>query len=45
MKVITVKLNEASWAYIATYTKDVHFVEQELTKTLDICVKAATKYF
>jgi len=35
MKVITVKLNEESWAYIIADTEDHRFVEQELAKTID----------
>ena len=35
MTVITVKLNEESWAYIITDTEDSHFIEQELAKTID----------
>ena len=35
MTVITVKLNEESWAYIISDTEDHRFVEQELAKTID----------
>jgi hypothetical protein len=35
MTVITVKLNEESWAYIIADTEDHRFVEQELAKTID----------
>jgi len=35
MTVITVKLNEESWAYIITDAEDSPFIEQELAKTID----------
>jgi len=35
MTVITVKLNEESWAYIVTDTEDSPFIEQELARTID----------
>jgi len=35
MKVVTVKLNEESWAYIITDTEDDNFIEQELTLVID----------
>ena len=35
MKVITVKLNEESWAYIITDTEDNYFIEQKLTEIID----------
>lgn len=44
MKVITGKLKEELWAYIVTDTEDSHFIEQELTKTIDIYVQAVTKH-
>jgi len=36
MKVITVKLNEESWAYIITDTEDSRFIEQELARNIDM---------
>ena len=44
MKVITVKLNEESWAYIITDTEDSRFIEQELARNIDIYVQAVTKH-
>jgi hypothetical protein len=35
MTVITVKLNEESWAYIITDAEDSPSIEQELAKTID----------
>ena len=35
MKVITVKLNEESWAYIITDAEDNYFIEQKLTEIID----------